>query len=143
MPIPLLLKEVVKGTVGLLCSQLCFLFCSLWPFAAHLKAGSCRAALPQHCQPRLVEQLVQEPGNPAESCMSPLCPALRAFQGLINPGPLISSTVYRTRWCFLLLAEACCRASRPPGFSSTAGQSAQPCCPQAEVPLVVNYPQLG
>lgn len=120
-----------------------FFFCSLWPFAASLNRISCWAALPRHCQPRVMEQLVQDPGNPAESCNSPLHPTLHAFQGLINSGPKMSSTVRQTRRCLELPAEVRCRALQPPGFSSTAGQSTPPCCPQADVPRMVNYPQLG
>jgi len=145
MPVPLLLKGVVKASWpdhhGL--ALLYFLFCSLWPFAASLNQSSCWAALPQHCQPRLVEELVQDSGNPAESCKSPLHPTLCAFQGLINSGPKISSAVHRARQCFEPLAEACCRTSPPPGFSSTAGQPTLPCCPQVDVPLMVSYPKLG
>lgn len=70
-------------------------------------------------------------------------PTCHAFQGLINSGPKISSSVRQTRRCFELLAEVCCRALQPPGFSSTVAQSTPPCCPQADVPLMVNYLQLG
>lgn len=90
-----------QTTVGLLCSLSAF---SFYLFTATLNWRSCWVALPWHCQPRFMEQLAQDPGNPAESCNSPLQPTLGAFQGLINSGPEISSADCQTRWCFELLA---------------------------------------